>query len=118
MLTPELQKIADYIISDGTKNTSQGNWIIYFDEFPDELGGEEYIRENKDAIKQLLEANSEVVADVYVSDDSFDVCYYLAYCPNAERDEVEDNPIPDYEALIAVCDSRIRLTPLEYPPHD
>ncbi len=85
----KLAAIVDYIINDGTQNTSEGNWMTYFEEFPPELGGAGFIQENKDKIQELLSTREEV-ADIELNNDNFDVCYYLDYCPNVEQEEVDD----------------------------
>lgn len=95
-----LDKIVRHIIEDGTQNTSQGNWIIYFEELPHEFGGADFIAHHKQAILERLNEQAEVVAEADIIGDSFDVCYYLAYCPNAElhdgEDEIEEIlPLPE-----------------------
>ncbi|KPU45063.1 MAG: DUF3849 domain-containing protein [Bacillota bacterium] len=89
-LENELKRIAEHIVQEGTQNTAQGNWIMGFDEFPPELGGADFIAAHQRDILRLLE-RTEAVADVTLSDNGFDVCYYLDYCPNAERQE-PDSP--------------------------
>ena len=74
--------IADYIVKDGTTNTSEGNWIIYYEELAERFGMDEtFLADMKDSIESEL-YNHEEVADVVLEGDAFDVCYYLAYCPN------------------------------------
>ncbi len=86
----KIKSIVDDIVKEGTENTSEGNWIVYFDEFKDD---EQFVREHKEEIADALEEREEV-SDVVLDDDSFDTNFYLSYCPNyewkdGERDEEE-----------------------------
>lgn len=89
-LENSLKRIAEQIVQEGTRNTTQGNWIIGFDDFPPELGGADFIATHQRDILHLLE-QTEAVADAALSDNGFDVCYHLDYCPNAELEE-QDRP--------------------------
>lgn len=87
-LEKSLKRIAEHIVKEGTQNTTQGNWIMSFDDLPPELGGTEFFAAHQKDILHLLE-QTEAVADAALSDGGFDVCYYLDFCPNAERQEPE-----------------------------
>ena len=89
-LENSLKRIAKHIVQEGTQNTTQGNWIIGFDEFPPELGGADFIETHQRDILHLLEQTEEV-ADAVLLDSGFDVGYHLDYCPNAEQRE-QDEP--------------------------
>ena len=89
-LENSLKRITAHIFQEGSQNTTQGNWIMGFDDFPPELGGADFIAANHRDILRLLE-QTDAVADVELSNGGFDVCDYLDYCPNAERDE-PDSP--------------------------
>ena len=81
----KISGIVDRIVKEGTENTSEGNWIIYFDEFKDD---EKFVREHMGKIGELLAMRKEV-AQVAVDDDGIDTTYYLDYCPNYEWKEGE-----------------------------
>lgn len=85
----KITSIVDFIINEGTENTNEGNWNIYFDEFGKD---EEFVKEHQDEILSYLEKREEV-ADVILEDDRFEVNYYLDYCsnyvPHAEDEEQE-----------------------------
>ena len=78
--------IADKIVADGTQNTTEGNWVNYFDEFGED---EEFARENAEDIAAELERRQEV-SDVELTPDAFDTNFYLDYCPNYIPNEEED----------------------------
>lgn len=90
-LDSRLKDIAEYIIREGTQKTTEGNWTIGFEEIPPQFGGREFISVHQNAILNLLEENTEVVADVYISEGRFDVCYYLEHCPNVVMED-DKNP--------------------------
>ena len=84
--TKRVRGIADKIIEEGTKNTTQGNWVHYFDEFGDDA---QFVQDNAAQIATELEAHQEV-SDVELLPDAFDTNFYLDYCPNHIHQEGED----------------------------
>lgn len=82
----KITSIVDFIINEGTENTNEGNWNIYFDEFGKD---EEFVKEHKDEILSYLEEREEV-ADVVLENDRFEVNYYLDCCANFERNEEQE----------------------------
>lgn len=88
-LAAQLASVVDYIIQDGTSETTEGNWIIGFEQLDRETGfgvaGNPFLQE---LIAQMLSERPEV-ADVQIEDDRFDVCYYLDFCANC-REETEE----------------------------
>lgn len=95
----KIDKTADDIINEGTENTTQGNWIINFDQFGE---NETFVRENIEDIAEALNKREEV-ADVIIDENGIDTNYYTNYCPNLdekigdEENYVEQPPI-DNEA--------------------
>ncbi len=88
--TKRVRGIADKIIEDGTKNTTQGNWVHCFDEFGDDA---RFVQDNAAQIAAELELHQEV-SDVELLPDAFDTNFYLDYCPNIEEQE-EELPTPE-----------------------
>ena len=76
--TRRVREIADKIIAEGTENTTEGNWVHYFDEFGED---EAFAKEHAEEIAAELERHQEV-SDVELMPDAFDTNYYLDYCPN------------------------------------
>lgn len=90
-LTPEQRKIkeiADKIVKKGTENTTEGNWIVLYDELGDD---EDFAREHREEISVELERRKEV-SDVMLAWDGFDTNFYLDFCPNYEWKEGELTP--------------------------
>ena len=73
-----ITEIADKIIEEGTKNTTEGNYIHFFEEFGKHA---EFAKNNAEEIAEELSKHEEV-SDVELTPDSFDTNFYLDYCPN------------------------------------
>ncbi len=81
-----IEAIAARIVEEGTKNTTEGNWVTFFDEFGED---ETFAREHAEKIAAELERHQEV-SDVELTPDAFDTNFYLDYCPNYLPQEGED----------------------------
>lgn len=78
--------IAERIVRDGTQNSTEGNWINYFDEFGKDSA---FVQRNAEEIATELERHREV-SDVELLPDAFDTNFYLDYWPNYVSQESED----------------------------
>ena len=81
-----VEAIAAQIVEEGTRNTTEGNWVHYFDEFGED---EAFAKEHAEEIAAELERHQEV-SDVELTPDAFDTNFYLDYCPNYLPQEGED----------------------------
>ena len=77
----KIDKIVYDIVNEGTENTTQGNWIINFDQFGED---ETFVRENIEDIVEALNKREEV-ADVIIDENGIDTNYYTNYCPNLDE---------------------------------
>ena len=88
--TPEergkIRKIANGILAEGIKDSTEGNYCSFFEDFKD---NENFVRSHKNEIAEEL-CRREEVSDVEMTDDGFDVNYYTQYLWNY-KDEQEDN---------------------------
>ena len=77
-----LEQAVEKIIREGTENTNEGNWCYYFSELYEQMGL--VIEEGNGFDAMLLEKLEQrpEAADVTLTDECFDVCYYLDYCKN------------------------------------
>lgn len=86
--TPEergrIRKIANGIISEGIRESTEGNYCAFFDELKEH---EEFARIHRKEIAEEL-CRREEVSDVEMNDDGFDVNYYTQYLWNY-KDEPE-----------------------------
>lgn len=81
-----VREIANRIVAEGTKNTTEGNWVHFFDEFGE---NDAFAQENAEEIAAELERSQEV-SDVVLTPDAFDTNFYLDYCPNFIPKEGEE----------------------------
>ena len=79
----KIDKIVYDIVKEGTENTTQGNWIINFDQFGED---EVFVRKYIDDIAEALN-NREEVADVIINENGIDANYFTDYCPNIKENE-------------------------------
>ncbi len=91
--TQRVRAVADKIIAEGIENTTEGNWVHYFDEFGED---ETFAREHAETIAAELERHQEV-SDVILTPDGFDTNFYLDYCPNYVPKEDEYGYAEDLE---------------------
>lgn len=94
-LTTQLNELANQIIREGTQSTSNGSWAIYFDEIQEQYGvnlkDSEYINT---MLCDLLSVRQEM-AEIELLEDSFDMTFYLDYCPNLENDTLSEGDAGD-----------------------
>ena len=81
-----IAEIADKIIEEGTKNTTEGNYVHFFEEFGKHA---EFAKDNAEEIAEELSKHEEV-SDVELTPDAFDTNFYLDYCSNYIPKEEED----------------------------
>ena len=102
LTSPALQQLnelmtaaADYIVTIGTQNTTEGNWIIGFDELAQQTGFEHDFN-SMDTLLDMLHEREEV-ANVELGDNGIDVCYYLDFCPQygGHPEEAEPEQLPE-----------------------
>ena len=82
----KMESVVDYVIANGTQNTSWGNWITCFDDIPSTIASTDFIKNNVEEIVDMLAVREEVL-DIEIYGDNFDIVYGLAYCPDLQDDE-------------------------------
>lgn len=85
----KIKSIVDEIVKEGTENTSDNNWICFFEEFDDE----QFVRERVNAIAEELGSRKEV-CEVEITEEGFDTIFWTDYCSvHADDEEIpkEDN---------------------------
>lgn len=78
----KIEQIVKSLIKEGTENSNNGSWIVYFDEFNED---EEFVIEHAEEIENRLWEREEI-AEVYISDESFNMTFWLQYL---EMEEIE-----------------------------
>lgn len=86
----KLAEAVDFIITDGTSQTTEGNWIIDFEELEARTGlcvdGRPFLQE---MLGDMLCDRPET-ADVIIDDGRIDIAYYLDFCPNVSENLQEE----------------------------
>ncbi|WRS26990.1 DUF6329 domain-containing protein [Oscillospiraceae bacterium MB08-C2-2] len=90
---------ADYIVTTGTQNTTEGNWIISFDELAQQTGFEHDFN-STDTLLDMLHERKEV-ANVELGDSGIDVCYYLDFCPQYGGHPEEAEQLPEASSQVS-----------------
>ena len=82
------QKIANFIIADGTANTESGTWNITFEEIVNQMVDavltEDIIAAIADNIIAILEAH-DAVGEACLDADCFEVAFWDEYCAGGPR---------------------------------
>lgn len=86
-LNERMVNAVNYIVTTGTQNTLEGNWIIGLDEVEKHCGlNVEFNAVILDSLVEMIR-EQEAVADVQLADDGIDVCYYLSFCHNCQTEQ-------------------------------
>lgn len=87
----QIELLADQIIKNAAENTSNGSWIISFEEISEQYGIT--IKENNGIRSMLLselESRKEM-AETVADNGCFDMVLYLDYCNNLDESSMEQN---------------------------
>lgn len=101
-LSPNIiTEIADYIIKNGTSQTTSGNAIFYYDELADKFGVNvrKIISGAEDIVNELCKHEEFCWDDQVIMGDCFDVMFYTNYCPNCYDYYEDPNFIDDDEKM-------------------
>lgn len=94
MVDSILEQAVEKIIREGVENTNEGSWCYYFSELYEQMG---LVIEDGNGFDTMLLEKLEQrpeAADVTLTDECFDVCYYLDYCKNLAPEQ----PAPSLSA--------------------
>lgn len=83
-LERQARKAVEFIIQDGTENTTSGNWILPFDGLEQQSG---LCVEDASFFQQLIRnmlCERPEAADLSIDENGFDVTCYLDFCRNFE----------------------------------
>ena len=83
-----IQGIVEYLISEGTSNTTSGNYRILYSEISEVFNIEEsWIKAHRNDITERLDASKEIIGETWGEENNeFDMNFGLAYCPNYSDD--------------------------------
>lgn len=87
----QISHVADQIFEEAAENTSNGSWIVYFEEIAEEHGLN-VTANNGIGTLILNELQSrEGMAEISMEEDCLDMTLYLDYCKNINPSELEQN---------------------------
>ena len=89
-LDQEITQLADKILLEAAENTSNGSWIVYFDEIAEQHGIN--VSANNGIGTLLLRElqGREEMAEINLDDECLDMSLYLDYCKNLNPSELKD----------------------------
>ena len=90
----EIRKIANGILAEGIKESTEGNYCSFFEDFKD---NENFVRSHKNEIAEEL-CRREEVSDVEMTDDGFDVNYYTQYLWNYKDEQEDSTAVSDLDS--------------------
>ena len=90
----KVRKIANAILAEGIKESTEGNYCSFFEDFKD---NENFVRSHKNEIAEEL-CRREEVSDVEMTDDGFDVNYYTQYLWNYKDEQEDSTAVSDLDA--------------------
>lgn len=97
------QTIAEYMIHVGTENTTTGNWHFGVDSINERFGLDlKNDEEMVELIREELYKQGDILSDVDIYDDDFDLMFYLDYCPFSDRDDPVYEPQNDEEDAVSI----------------
>lgn len=86
------QTIAEYMIHIGTENTTTGNWHFGFDTISQRFGVD---LKNDPEMVELIESElykqGDILSQIDIYDDDFDLMFFLCHCPFSDRDEEQES---------------------------
>ena len=90
MLDYYVNMIADYCVTEGTLNTSDGAWAVSFDELYEHHGEVEITEGNgiDELVLKELQMRDEV-AEAIQTEDGYEIAYHLEHCPQCNAGGIE-----------------------------
>jgi len=87
----QISQVADQIIQEAVEKTSNGSWLVYFEEISEQHGIN--VKANNGIGTMLLSElqSREELAEIELEDGCFDMTLYLDYCKNINPSEMEQN---------------------------
>ena len=79
-----IKQIVNWLIEIGTTNTSNGTWIVYYDEIASKFNvTEDWVREHREDIINELDSKEEILSETWGEEDD---CFDMNFCLNACKD--------------------------------
>ena len=93
--------IANYIIRIGTRKTTTGNFIFFFEELADEfnVSKQAIINSAEDIVNELCKHEEFCLDDQTIDSDSFSVIFYTQYCSSCDEYYQSEDFITDDDKI-------------------
>lgn len=87
----QITQVADQILQEAAENTSNGSWIVYFEEIAEQYSLN--VKPNNGIGTLLVNElrRREEMAEINLDEDCLDMTLYLDYCKNINPSELEQN---------------------------
>ena len=86
MIDPLNAEIAAWLVAEGTENTSNGSWIVTFEEVAEltDLSESEIASRARDIADYMDGEFEEILSETWIDEGAFDMNFGLAYCKNLD----------------------------------
>ena len=87
----QISQVADQILQEAAENTSNGSWIVYFEEIAEQHSLN--VKANNGIGTLLVNElqGREEMAEINLEENCLDMMLYLDYCKNINPSELEQN---------------------------
>ena len=87
----QISQVADQIFEEAAENTSNGSWIVYFEEIAEEHGLNVTVNNGIGTLILNELQSRDGMAEISLEEDCLDMTLYLDYCKNINPSELEQN---------------------------
>ena len=87
----QISQVADQILQEAAENTSNGSWIVYFDEIAEQHSLNVKVNNGIGTLLVNELQGREEMAEINLEEDCLDMTLYLDFCKNINPSELEQN---------------------------
>lgn len=79
-----IKQIVNWLVEIGTTNTSNGTWVVYYDEIASKFDiTEDWVHTHRDEIIDELDSREEILSETWGEEDGY---FDMNFCLNACKD--------------------------------
>ena len=87
----QISQVADQILQEAAENTSNGSWLVYFDEIAEQHSLNVKVNNGIGTMLVNELQGREEMAEINLEEDCLDMTLYLDFCKNINPSELEQN---------------------------
>lgn len=87
----QISHVADQILQEAAENTSNGSWIVYFEEIAEQHSLNVKVNNGIGTLLVNELQGREEMAEINLEEDCLDMTLYLDFCKNINPSELEQN---------------------------